>query len=146
MTLASPLQNRLVGTLILVALAVIIIPEVLDGKKEQPVDPIETIPLKPESEEALKQPNAMSDDLIAEPVEEVSQQEDTEVTAESAEPITKIKGLKHHQESRLKPKLTVKPGLFNWGLLVKKTVSKNSSTSSEIEATQLTQKSQPVVK
>ncbi len=92
--MASPLQNRLVGTLILVALAVIIIPEVLDGKKEQPVDPIETIPLKPESEEALQQPNAMSDDLIAEPVEEVPQQEDTEVTAESAEPITEDKGLK----------------------------------------------------
>ena len=94
MTLASPLQNRLVGTLILVALAVIIIPEVLDGKKEQPVDPIETIPLKPESEEALQQPNALSDELVAEPVEEEPSQEDTEVTAEAAEPIAENKGLK----------------------------------------------------
>lgn len=94
MTLASPLQNRLVGTLILVALAVIIIPEVLDGKKEQPVDPIETIPLKPESEEALQQPNALSDELVAEPVEEEQPQEETEVTAEAAEPIAENKGLK----------------------------------------------------
>ncbi|MFD2632468.1 SPOR domain-containing protein [Idiomarina piscisalsi] len=94
MTLASPLQNRLVGTLILVALAVIIIPEVLDGKKEQPVDPIETIPLKPKSEEALQKPNALSDELVAEPVEEEPQLEDTEVTAESAEPIAEDKRLK----------------------------------------------------
>lgn len=92
--MASPLQNRLVGTLILVALAVIIIPEVLDGKKEQPVDPIETIPLKPDSEETLKQPNALSDDLVAEPVIEAPESEDPEVTAESAAPIKENKELK----------------------------------------------------
>lgn len=92
--MASPLQNRVVGTLILVALAVIIIPDVLDGKKEQPVDPIETIPLKPESEESLQQPKALSDELVAEPVNEKAQGDDSELTAESAEPIAENKELR----------------------------------------------------
>lgn len=46
--MASPLQNRIVGTVILVALAVIFLPDLLDGEKVQRDEELETIPLRPE--------------------------------------------------------------------------------------------------
>ncbi|MEX1221844.1 MAG: SPOR domain-containing protein [Idiomarina sp.] len=48
--MATQLQNRLVGTVILVALAVIILPDLLDGQKRQQQQAYETIPLQPEGE------------------------------------------------------------------------------------------------
>jgi DedD protein len=49
--MASRFQSRLVGTIILVALGVIILPDLLDGKKSHYQDDIAAIPLKPESSE-----------------------------------------------------------------------------------------------
>lgn len=46
--MASPLHNRIVGTVILIALAVIFLPDLLDGQKVSRVDDVETIPLRPE--------------------------------------------------------------------------------------------------
>lgn len=46
--MASSLQNRIVGTAILVALAVIFLPDLLDGKKVSREEELETIPLRPE--------------------------------------------------------------------------------------------------
>ncbi|PYE35273.1 DedD protein [Idiomarina fontislapidosi] len=54
--MASRLQNRIVGSLILVALAVIILPDVLDGKKTEAVEDFETIPLKPAQTSTLQEP------------------------------------------------------------------------------------------
>ncbi|RUO67275.1 SPOR domain-containing protein [Idiomarina ramblicola] len=85
--MSSPLQNRLVGTLILVALAVIIIPDVLDGEKKGPVEPMETIPLKPTVEEELKKPQTLSDTTVAEPVTVKEEQSAIEKTADSAAPV-----------------------------------------------------------
>lgn len=48
--MASRFQSRLVGTIILVALGVIILPDLLDGKKSHYQDDIAAIPLKPESQ------------------------------------------------------------------------------------------------
>lgn len=45
--MASPLQNRIVGTAILIALAVIFLPDLLDGKKVSRDDDLQTIPLRP---------------------------------------------------------------------------------------------------
>lgn len=45
--MASPLQNRIVGTAILVALAVIFLPDLLDGEKRSRDEALETIPLRP---------------------------------------------------------------------------------------------------
>lgn len=45
--MASPLQNRIVGTAILIALAVIFLPDLLDGEKASRDDELETIPLRP---------------------------------------------------------------------------------------------------
>ena len=91
--MSSPLQNRLVGTLILVALAVIIIPGVLDGEKKGPVEPMETIPLKPAVEEELKKPQTLSDITVAEPVNVQKEQLDIEKTADSAAPINEDKNV-----------------------------------------------------
>lgn len=50
--MASPLQNRIVGSVILIALAVIILPDILDGQKAQPQRGFDTIPLQPEMNSA----------------------------------------------------------------------------------------------
>jgi DedD protein len=46
---ASKFQNRLVGTVILVALGVIILPGLLDGKKKHYEDEFAAIPLVPKA-------------------------------------------------------------------------------------------------
>lgn len=45
--MASALQNRLVGTIILVALAVIFLPDILDGKKQSNKDMFVNLPDRP---------------------------------------------------------------------------------------------------
>lgn len=50
--MASQLQNRIVGSVILIALAVIILPELFDGKPQQKQESFEAIPLQPEVEVA----------------------------------------------------------------------------------------------
>lgn len=87
--MASPLQNRLVGTIILVALAVIILPDVLDGEKAETVEAFETIPLQPEQNTALKQPQPLPSD-VSEQLQQAAlpQQPEVAKTAEEAQPIT----------------------------------------------------------
>jgi DedD protein len=46
--MASRFQSRLVGTVILVAIGVIVLPDILDGKKSSYKEEIASIPLKPE--------------------------------------------------------------------------------------------------
>jgi len=48
--LSSHFQNRLVGVIVLVALGVIFLPDILDGKKEHQVEQFSEIPLRPELE------------------------------------------------------------------------------------------------
>ncbi|WP_417659649.1 SPOR domain-containing protein [Pseudidiomarina sp.] len=50
--MASKLQNRIVGSVILIALAVIILPELFDGKPQKKQESFETIPLQPDVEVA----------------------------------------------------------------------------------------------
>lgn len=47
--MASKFQNRLVGSIILVSLGVIILPDVFDGKKQHYQEDVISIPLKPET-------------------------------------------------------------------------------------------------
>ena len=50
--MASRFQNRLVGTIILVSIGVIILPDVLDGKKTHYQEEVASIPLKPQMDES----------------------------------------------------------------------------------------------
>ncbi|KJY83053.1 DedD [Vibrio galatheae] len=52
--MASKFQNRLVGTIILVAIGIIVLPDVLDGKKTHYKEEIASIPLKPELDSDLE--------------------------------------------------------------------------------------------
>jgi len=101
--LASAFQNRLVGTIILVALAVIFLPEILDGEKQRNQDRFEDFPNPPrmgtltqadkfpiqEVEEAVTRQVEIVDET---PIDESGRiPEDTateeEVLAEVAEPV-----------------------------------------------------------
>ena len=57
-------QNRLVGTIVLVALGVIFLPDLLDGKKTQVVEEFTEIPLRPVQSSAS---NKVNSDNNAEP-------------------------------------------------------------------------------
>ena len=47
-SLSTPFQNRLVGTIIVAAVAIIVLPDILDGDKKTYQDNFETIPTAPE--------------------------------------------------------------------------------------------------
>lgn len=49
--MANQLQNRLIGTIVLVALVVIFIPDLLDGQKERVEESFNSIPFAPERRE-----------------------------------------------------------------------------------------------
>ncbi|WP_100642888.1 SPOR domain-containing protein [Alteromonas facilis] len=63
--MSSALQNRLVGTIIVVALAVIFLPDILDGKKNQGAPTFVSVPQAPERK-ALVQPQAFPSEKVAE--------------------------------------------------------------------------------
>ncbi|MEH0665554.1 SPOR domain-containing protein [Vibrio scophthalmi] len=84
--MASKFQNRLVGTIILVAIGVIVLPDVLDGKKSHYQEEIASIPLKPELESDLEsfeilEPVDDSKALPDTPVAVVTQEESAEEEA-----------------------------------------------------------------
>ncbi|QYK02863.1 SPOR domain-containing protein [Shewanella psychrotolerans] len=51
--LSSQFQNRLVGVIVLVALGVIFLPDILDGKKQHQEEQFAEIPLRPSIEESF---------------------------------------------------------------------------------------------
>ncbi|MBM7455076.1 DedD protein [Oceanisphaera litoralis] len=68
--MATQFQHRLVGTVILVALGVIFLPDLLDGKQQLAPDEAVTIPLRPELEPArpvVTAPPAAEQQPVAEP-------------------------------------------------------------------------------
>ncbi|MEG3134993.1 cell division protein DedD [Rouxiella sp. T17] len=69
--MASKFQNRLVGTVILVALGVIILPGLLDGKKKHYEDEFASIPLVPKPGDSPEQDSAgqVTQSLPAQPPE-----------------------------------------------------------------------------
>jgi DedD protein len=81
--MASKFQSRLVGTIILVAVGVIVLPDVLDGKKKHYKEDLAAIPLKPdvgtevESFEVL-QPIAVQTALPESPVKATASTPDVE--------------------------------------------------------------------
>jgi DedD protein len=93
--LTSALQNRLVGTIILVALIVIFVPDILDGKKQSQKDPFVNLPARPEMkaivdakpalDETVKQKATRDIEIVQElPIDEpASEMQSTPVDPES---------------------------------------------------------------
>ncbi|HHF0510529.1 TPA: SPOR domain-containing protein [Vibrio antiquarius] len=90
--MASKFQSRLVGTIILVAVGVIVLPDVLDGKKLHYKEEFASIPIKPELDsdvESFEILEPVEDDIALpdSPVEAVVQeQEGAQVAASEPDP------------------------------------------------------------
>ena len=90
--MASKFQSRLVGTIILVAVGVIVLPDVLDGKKLHCKEEFASIPIKPELDsdvENFEILEPVEDDITLpdSPVEAVVQErEDAQVAVSEPEP------------------------------------------------------------
>ena len=64
--MSSQFHNRLVGTVVLVALGVIFLPDILDGKKDRQEEQFSEIPLRPTVIEQQKADDDMFEVLSAE--------------------------------------------------------------------------------
>lgn len=86
--MASQLQNRIVGSIILIALAVIILPELLDGKQLKQEQELAAIPMQPDAEVVEKTVVLPSDELAGTPIDvsdlEPLPDEPIELTADDA--------------------------------------------------------------
>ncbi len=93
--MASRFQSRLVGTIILVALGVIILPDLLDGKKSHYQDDIAAIPLRPQMQldaDSIEIPAPETDDtqLPEAPVSAVVQEQPQAEPAVSSDKVTTV--------------------------------------------------------
>lgn len=82
--MSSHFQNRLVGVIVLVALGVIFLPDILDGKKEHQVEQFSEIPLRPEVESVSLPDEA----LVALDLSDKEQAFESGSAAAAIEPIT----------------------------------------------------------
>lgn len=57
---SSQFQNRLVGIIVLVALGVIFLPDILDGKKQHQEEQFAEIPLRPQAESRLDEQESIT--------------------------------------------------------------------------------------
>ncbi len=101
--MASKFQNRLVGTIILVALGVIILPSLLDGKKKHYQDEFAAIPLvpKPGDSDGLDATPPASQQLPSQPPE--GEGEAVEQSSHSAGSVT------HQPETLAPPDMNASP-------------------------------------
>ena len=100
--MASKFQNRLMGTIILVAIGVIVLPDVLDGKKTHYKDNVASIPMKPELDSAVesfevREPIDDSASLPETPVE-VVQESQPSLAEENSQLSVKIKDVPEKNE------------------------------------------------
>ncbi|CAH1522780.1 DedD protein [Vibrio owensii] len=102
--MASKFQSRLVGTIILVAVGVIVLPDVLDGKKLHYKEEFASIPIKPELDSDVENFE------ILEPVEDdvslpespvtatVDESEEPQVAVSEPEPVTQPEETKQPEQ------------------------------------------------
>jgi len=93
--MASKFQKRLMGTIILVAIGVIVLPDVLDGKKTHYKENVASIPMKPELDSAVesfevREPIDDSENLPETPVE-LAQEFQPSLAADNSQLSVKIK-------------------------------------------------------
>ncbi|ASA56661.1 SPOR domain-containing protein [Vibrio gazogenes] len=81
--MASRFQSRLVGTVVLVALGVIILPDILDGQKSHYKEDVASIPLKPDVDQDTEQYQILEPetDQLSLPDSPVTVNEDTKATS-----------------------------------------------------------------
>ncbi len=86
--MASKFQSRLVGTIILVAIGVIVLPDVLDGKKTHYKEDIASIPIKPELDSDIETFEVLDpvEDIVALPDSPVEAVVGEAVVGEAADP------------------------------------------------------------
>ncbi|WKV50356.1 cell division protein DedD [Dickeya fangzhongdai] len=114
--MASKFQNRLVGTVVLVALGVIVLPGLLDGKKKHYEDDFAAIPLVPKPGDTLEAESMppINQSLPAQPPEgaEAAMQSKNESAAEAAEEPDSAQSSARHgasQPSSSRPAATPAP-------------------------------------
>ncbi|MCF7354180.1 SPOR domain-containing protein [Vibrio sp. CK2-1] len=105
--MASKFQSRLIGTVILVAIGVIVLPDVFDGQKEHYKEEFAAIPIKPTDD--VSQASASQD--VKKPVElDVAlPEEPVTVTVDEAPKSEPIKSVTVQAEPETKPQPEVKP-------------------------------------
>lgn len=88
--MASKFQNRLVGTIVLVALGVIVLPSLLDGQKKHYQDEFAAIPLvpKPGDNDELDMLPPASQTLPAQPPEGAAEEMRASSAAPAIDPVT----------------------------------------------------------
>ncbi|NAX17149.1 MULTISPECIES: SPOR domain-containing protein [unclassified Vibrio] len=94
--MASKFQSRLVGTIILVAIGVIVLPDVLDGKKTHYKEDIASIPIKPELDSEVEKFEILDpvEDQVAlpdSPVEVIAQTNQSDAATQSKPLAVKVK-------------------------------------------------------
>ncbi|MCG9696395.1 SPOR domain-containing protein [Shewanella sp. Isolate11] len=129
---SSQFQNRLVGVIVIVALGVIFLPDILDGKKQHQEEQFAEIPLRPTQADSFAEtPDIEAIDLsqteaqFSEPEneqtsDEVSLSEDksqvtptnTQQKVKSQEPVAKETAPKHQAEAISGPAYTLQLGSF----------------------------------
>lgn len=125
--MASKFQSRLVGTIILVAVGVIFLPDLFDGKKQHYQEQFASIPLQPEigiEEEyaTIPEPEFADVELPQEPV--------TVVIDEPQEPIATIEPVKVEPQPVGKPKA----GNVDSGWVVQLGVFRNFDNADQLVA------------
>ncbi|MBN3491624.1 MULTISPECIES: SPOR domain-containing protein [Vibrio] len=85
--MASKFQNRLVGTILLVSIGVIVLPDVLDGKKTHYEEEIASIPIKPELDSDVESFDVLEpvDDTASLPETPVELVQDIEPSVEATD-------------------------------------------------------------
>ncbi|MCE0492978.1 SPOR domain-containing protein [Vibrio salinus] len=103
--MASRFQNRLVGTIILVSIGVIILPDVFDGKKTHFHEEIASVPLKPEMADSdatttyeVLEPKEVDVNLPESPVKVKEVQSSVNQHSESSEPSVKPRTVNEKSE------------------------------------------------
>lgn len=109
--MASKFQSRLIGTVILVAIGVIVLPDIFDGKKEHYQEEFAAIPIKPSDElaeppvEEIKPPVELDVPLPEEPVATVtveSEQQEVKVEEESKQEKPTVKEVAKTEPEQVK--------------------------------------------
>ncbi|BCV53493.1 MAG: SPOR domain-containing protein [Shewanella algae] len=87
--MSTQFHNRLVGTVVLVALGVIFLPDILDGKKERQQEQFTEIPLRPDTESQLAEPGEFETLDVAETLDLAQETDELQVEVEPAAPEVK---------------------------------------------------------